>query len=86
MMRVILSMFAPETEYERQGDVQGVVFPCGYTVAADGDTIHLYLRRRRFEYCFGARQHSLSLELAGCQRTLATQWRSPSQVIPKLDC
>jgi hypothetical protein len=23
-------------------DVQDVVFPCGYTVAADGDTINLY--------------------------------------------
>ena len=35
-------MFAPEAEYERQGDVQDVVFPCGYTLAADGDTINLY--------------------------------------------
>jgi len=35
-------MFAPEAEYERRGDVQDVVFPCGYTIAADGDTINLY--------------------------------------------
>ncbi len=35
-------MFAPEADYERQGDVQDVVFPCGYTIAADGDTIRLY--------------------------------------------
>jgi hypothetical protein len=62
-------MFAPEAEYERQGDVQDVVFPCGYAVAADGDTINLDLGRCRFEYCFGARQHSLSLELAGRRRT-----------------
>lgn len=26
----------------RHGDVQDVVFPCGYTVAEDGDTINLY--------------------------------------------
>lgn len=35
-------IFAPEAEYERRGDVQDVVFPCGYTVAADGDAIRLY--------------------------------------------
>jgi predicted GH43/DUF377 family glycosyl hydrolase len=35
-------MFAPEADYERHGDVQDVVFPCGYTVGPDGDTIHLY--------------------------------------------
>jgi predicted GH43/DUF377 family glycosyl hydrolase len=35
-------IFAPEADYERYGDVQDVVFPCGYTVASDGDTINLY--------------------------------------------
>jgi len=35
-------MFGPEEPYERGGDVKDVVFPCGQTVAADGDTIHLY--------------------------------------------
>ena len=35
-------MFGPEAPYERNGDVHDVVFPCGQTVAADGDTIHLY--------------------------------------------
>ena len=35
-------MFAPEAEYERQGDVQDVVFPCGYTIDADGDTLNIY--------------------------------------------
>jgi predicted GH43/DUF377 family glycosyl hydrolase len=29
-------MFAPEADFERHGNVQDVVFPCGYTVAADG--------------------------------------------------
>ncbi len=45
-------MFAPEAEYERHGDVQDVVFPCGYTVAADGDTINLY---------YGAADSSIAL-------------------------
>ena len=35
-------MFGPETPYEREGDVNGVVFPCGQTIGKDGDTIHLY--------------------------------------------
>jgi len=35
-------MFGPEAPYERVGDVHDVVFPCGQTIGADGDTIHLY--------------------------------------------
>jgi beta-1,2-mannobiose phosphorylase / 1,2-beta-oligomannan phosphorylase len=35
-------VFGPEEPYERRGDVDNVVFPCGYTIASDGDTIHLY--------------------------------------------
>ena len=35
-------IFGPEERYEQRGDVGNVVFPCGYTVAPDGDTIHLY--------------------------------------------
>jgi predicted GH43/DUF377 family glycosyl hydrolase len=45
-------MFAPEADYERHGDVQDVVFPCGYTVAEDGDTINLY---------YGAADSSIAL-------------------------
>jgi len=35
-------VFSPETGYERSGDVNDVVFPCGQTIGADGDTINLY--------------------------------------------
>lgn len=35
-------IFGPEEPYEQHGDVGYVVFPCGATVAPDGDTIHLY--------------------------------------------
>jgi len=45
-------MFAAEAEYERHGDIQDVVFPCGYTVANDGDTINLY---------YGAADSSIAL-------------------------
>jgi predicted GH43/DUF377 family glycosyl hydrolase len=35
-------IFGPEAPYERNGDVGNVAFPCGYTLAADGDGINLY--------------------------------------------
>lgn len=35
-------IFAPEEIYEQRGDVGYVVFPCGYTIGLDGDTINLY--------------------------------------------
>lgn len=35
-------VFGPEEPYERHGDVDNVVFPCGYTVAPDGNTLRLY--------------------------------------------
>lgn len=54
-------MFAPEAEYERQGDVQDVVFPCGYTVATDGDTINLY---------YGAADSSIALAHGSIRKSL----------------
>jgi predicted GH43/DUF377 family glycosyl hydrolase len=35
-------MFAPEEPYEQRGDVGYVVFPCGYTIDPDGDTLNIY--------------------------------------------
>jgi predicted GH43/DUF377 family glycosyl hydrolase len=35
-------VFAPETPYERQGDVNGVVFPCGWILDKPMDVIRLY--------------------------------------------
>ena len=35
-------IFGPESAYEQHGDVDKVVFPCGYTLASDGDTISMY--------------------------------------------
>jgi predicted GH43/DUF377 family glycosyl hydrolase len=35
-------LFGPQAAYECQGDVDKVVFPCGYTIAPDGDTMRLY--------------------------------------------
>lgn len=35
-------VFAPQEPYENHGDVDKVVFPCGYTIAPDGDTLRIY--------------------------------------------
>jgi predicted GH43/DUF377 family glycosyl hydrolase len=35
-------LFGPEAPYERTGDVANVVFPCGVTLAPDGDLLRLY--------------------------------------------
>ncbi len=35
-------IFGPDEPFEQRGDVDNVVFPCGYTIASDGDTIQLY--------------------------------------------
>ena len=35
-------IFGPDAVYEREGDVGNVVFPCGYTLSPDGDTVRLY--------------------------------------------
>ena len=31
-----------QAKYELHGDVDKVVFPCGYTLAPDGDTLRIY--------------------------------------------
>ena len=35
-------VFAPEEPYEKHGDVSNVVFPCGYTIRNDDDTVYVY--------------------------------------------
>ena len=35
-------MFGPHEPYERGGDVPDVVFPCGWVLRDDGDTLHMY--------------------------------------------
>ena len=42
----------PEAAYERAGDVSDVVFPCGYVIGDDGDTLNVY---------YGAADSSIAL-------------------------
>jgi len=54
-------IFGPEADYERQGDVGYVTFPCGYTVGADGDALNLY---------YGAADTSVALATGSIQQVL----------------
>jgi len=55
-------IFGPEEPYERFGDVANVVFPCGYTLAEDGDTLRLY---------YGAADTCMALATASIRCLLA---------------
>ena len=55
-------LFGPEAPYERTGDLRDVVFPCGQTIADDGDTISLY---------YGAADSSVALATGSIGRLLA---------------
>jgi predicted GH43/DUF377 family glycosyl hydrolase len=54
-------IFAPREPYELHGDVNKVVFPCGYTIDADGDTINLY---------YGAADTSIALATGSVREML----------------
>ena len=55
-------MFAPEAPYERIGDVDQVVFSCGWRVLDDGDTVRMY---------YGAADTSICLATASLSELLA---------------
>jgi predicted GH43/DUF377 family glycosyl hydrolase len=55
-------IFGPEEDYERSGDVKDVVFPCGQTIGADGDTINLY---------YGAADSTMALATGSIRTLLA---------------
>jgi predicted GH43/DUF377 family glycosyl hydrolase len=55
-------VFGPEAPYERGGDVKDVVFPCGQTIGADGDTINLF---------YGAADSSIALATGSIRAVLA---------------
>ncbi|MGH2501563.1 MAG: glycosidase [Ktedonobacterales bacterium] len=54
-------VFAPEAAYERTGDVNNVVFPCGHTIGDDGDTLSIY---------YGAADSSIALATASVRALL----------------
>jgi len=54
-------LFGPDAAYERAGDVPEVVFPCGWLLGDDGDTIRLY---------YGAADTSICLATASLRALL----------------
>jgi predicted GH43/DUF377 family glycosyl hydrolase len=54
-------VFSPEESYELHGDVNNVVFPCGYTIGSDGDTLNLY---------YGAADTSIALATGSIKEML----------------
>ena len=54
-------IFGPSEPYELHGDVANVVFPCGYTIDRDGDTINIY---------YGAADTSIALATASIREML----------------
>lgn len=54
--------FAPEEVYEQRGDVGNVVFPCGYTIDPDGDSINIY---------YGAADTSIALATGSIKKMLS---------------
>ncbi|MFZ1683879.1 MAG: glycosidase, partial [Candidatus Zixiibacteriota bacterium] len=61
-------IFGPEQPYELQGDVGNVVFPCGYTILPDGDTVHFY---------YGAADTSICLAVSSINQML--KWLDDNQ-------
>ncbi|MFH1185052.1 MAG: glycosidase [Chloroflexota bacterium] len=55
-------VFGPQEPYEQRGDVDQVVFPCGYTLGADGDTLNLY---------YGAADTSIAMATSSVEAMLA---------------
>jgi predicted GH43/DUF377 family glycosyl hydrolase len=60
-------VFSPEELYEQRGDVDNVVFPCGYTLGTDGDTLKIY---------YGAADTSIAIATGSVQAML--HWLSES--------
>ncbi|WP_411821893.1 glycosidase [Leptospira sp. 'Mane'] len=54
-------VFGPQETYEQVGDVGYVVFPCGYTIGSDGDTLRMY---------YGAADSSIALATGSIRELL----------------
>ena len=46
-------LFGPSAPYERTGDVDQVVFPCGWVLGKDGDTLRIYYGAADTSVCVG---------------------------------
>jgi predicted GH43/DUF377 family glycosyl hydrolase len=58
-------VFAPREAYERTGDVGNVVFPCGWLLEPDGDTIRMYYGAADTSICLATASLAALLERLG---------------------
>jgi predicted GH43/DUF377 family glycosyl hydrolase len=65
-------IFGPQETYEQRGDVDNVVFPCGYTLAPDGDTLRIY---------YGAADTSIGLATASVRAMLEWLEKHKSKIV-----
>jgi predicted GH43/DUF377 family glycosyl hydrolase len=74
-------IFGPEARYEREGDVDNVVFPCGYTIADDGDTLNLYYGAA--DTCIALAQGSIRKILNWLKRRGEATWLAAAESTPR---
>ena len=55
-------VFGPQEPYERSGDVDNVVFPCGWLLDHDGDTIQMYYGAADTSICLATASLAALLE------------------------
>ena len=64
-------VLGPRMDYELNGDVPGVVFPCGWILRDDGNTLHLY---------YGAADSVVCVAQASLSRLLSHLHAHPSEI------
>jgi predicted GH43/DUF377 family glycosyl hydrolase len=67
-------IFGPQETYEQRGDVDNVVFPCGYTLAPDGDTVRIY---------YGAADTSIGLATGSLRAMLEWLENHESKIVER---
>jgi predicted GH43/DUF377 family glycosyl hydrolase len=55
-------LFGPQAHYERAGDVGDVVFPCGWLLDGDGDTVRIYYGAADTSVCLATASLSALLD------------------------
>ena len=68
-------VFGPSAPYERSGDVSDVVFPCGWILDDDGDTVRMY---------YGAADTSVCVATASLSDLLGLLDRHPADAVLSL--
>ena len=59
-------LFGPHAAYERMGDVGDVVFPCGWLLDDDGDTLRIYYGAADTSVCVATASLAALLASLGC--------------------